>query len=49
MGILRPRTIRGQLMDGLILFEVLVLAILAIVVVKQQYQEFTVNIQIINY
>ena len=40
MGILRPRTIRGQLMGGLILFEVLVLAILAIVVVKQQYQEF---------
>jgi signal transduction histidine kinase len=39
MRILRPRTIRGQLMGGLILFEILVLAILSILVLHEQRQE----------
>jgi len=39
MSILRPRTIRGQLMQGLIVFEVLVLALLAIVLINQQQKE----------
>jgi signal transduction histidine kinase len=36
---LRPRTIRGQLMAGLILFEVLVLAVFSIVLVSEQRKE----------
>lgn len=39
MGLLKPRTIRGQLMSGLILFEVLVLAILSAVVIREQRAE----------
>jgi signal transduction histidine kinase len=39
MGILRPRTIRGQLMGGLILFEILVLAILSALVLHEQRTE----------
>jgi signal transduction histidine kinase len=39
MGFLKPRTIRGQLMRGLILFEVLVLAILSAVVIREQRAE----------
>lgn len=36
MSILRPRTIRGQLMGGLILFELIVLAVFSIVLVREQ-------------
>lgn len=36
---LRPRTIRGQLMSGLILFEVIVLAVLSVVLVREQGDE----------
>ena len=39
MSILRPRTIRGQLMRGLIVFEVLVLAFLSVVLINQQQKE----------
>src|SRR5215475_9833204 len=39
MSILRPRSIRGQLMRGLILFELIVLAFLAVVLAKQQQKE----------
>src|SRR5271156_2648900 len=39
MSILRPRTIRGQLMSGLILFEVIVLAVLSVVLVSEQGDE----------
>jgi signal transduction histidine kinase len=39
MGFLRPRTIRGQLMGGLILFEIMVLAILAALVIHEQRRE----------
>ena len=39
MGFLRPRTIRGQLMGGLILFEILVLAILSGLVIREQRSE----------
>jgi len=39
MSILRPRTIRGQLMSGLIVFEVIVLAILSVVVIREQSAE----------
>lgn len=39
MSILRPRTIRGQLMSGLILFEVIVLAVLSVVLVREQGNE----------
>src|SRR5580658_4540631 len=39
MGILRPRTIRGQLMGGLILFEIIVLAILSALVIHEQREE----------
>jgi signal transduction histidine kinase len=39
MSILRPRSIRGQLMRGLILFELVVLAVLAAVLAKQQQKE----------
>jgi signal transduction histidine kinase len=39
MSILRPRTIRGQLMRGLILVEVLVLAVLSAVLINQQQKE----------
>lgn len=40
MSILRPRTIRGQLMRGLVLFELIVLAFLALVLIEQQQKEF---------
>ena len=36
MSILRPRTIRGQLMQGLVVFEILVLAVLSVVLVREQ-------------
>lgn len=39
MGLLRPRTIRGQLMGGLILFEILVLAVLATLIMREQRRE----------
>jgi signal transduction histidine kinase len=39
MSILRPRTIRGQLMRGLIVFEVIVLALLSVVLINQQQKE----------
>ncbi|HEX3470813.1 MAG TPA: ATP-binding protein [Silvibacterium sp.] len=39
MRILRPRTIRGQLMSGLILFEAMVLAVLSVVLVREQGAE----------
>src|SRR5580658_6018850 len=39
MSMLRPRTIRGQLMSGLILFEVIVLAVLSVVLVREQGDE----------
>jgi signal transduction histidine kinase len=39
MSLLRPRTIRGQLMSGLIIFEILVLAIVSIVLVREQRRE----------
>ena len=39
MAILRPRTIRGQLMGGLILFEIIVLAILSALVIREQREE----------
>jgi signal transduction histidine kinase len=39
MSILRPRTIRGQLMSGLILFEVIVLAVLSAVLIREQRDE----------
>jgi signal transduction histidine kinase len=39
MSILRPRSIRDQLMRGLILFELIVLAFLAVVLAKQQQKE----------
>jgi len=39
MRLLKPRTIRGQLMSGLVLFEVLVLAIVSVVLVREQRKE----------
>lgn len=39
MRLLRPRTIRGQLMSGLILFEVLVLAVVSVLLVREQRKE----------
>lgn len=39
MSILRPRTIRGQLMSGLILFEVIVLAVLSAALIHEQRAE----------
>jgi len=39
MSILRPRTIRGQLMRGLVVFEILVLALLSVVLINQQQKE----------
>jgi len=39
MSILRPRTIRGQLMSGLILFEVIVLAVLSAALIHEQKAE----------
>ncbi len=39
MSMLRPRTIRGQLISGLILFEILVLAVLSAVLVQDQRAE----------
>jgi signal transduction histidine kinase len=39
MSLLKPRTIRGQLMSGLILFEILVLAIVSAVLVREQRRE----------
>ena len=39
MSILRPRTIRGQLMRGMVAFEVLVLAFLSVVLINQQQKE----------
>src|SRR5450755_4554124 len=39
MSLLRPRTIRGQLIAGLILFEVLLVAMLATVMVAVQSRE----------
>jgi PAS domain S-box-containing protein len=36
---LKPRTIRGQLMSGLILFEILVLAIVSVALVREQRSE----------
>ena len=36
---LSPRTIRGQLMTGLIIFEVLVLAIVSVVLIREQRRE----------
>ncbi|MGC2164107.1 MAG: ATP-binding protein [Silvibacterium sp.] len=39
MPLLKPRTIRGQLMSGLILFEILVLAIVSVVLVREQRRE----------
>lgn len=39
MRLLRPRTIRGQLMSGLILFEVIVLAVVSILLVREQRKE----------
>jgi len=39
MSMLRPRTIRGQLISGLILFEILVLAVLSMVLVQDQRAE----------
>ncbi|HZD49663.1 MAG TPA: ATP-binding protein, partial [Silvibacterium sp.] len=39
MSILRPRTIRGQLMAGLILFEVVVLALLSAALIREQREE----------
>jgi signal transduction histidine kinase len=39
MSILRPRTIRGQLMAGLIVFEVVVLAVLSAVLIREQRAE----------
>jgi len=39
MSMLKPRTIRGQLMSGLILFEVIVLAVLSVVLVREQGDE----------
>jgi signal transduction histidine kinase len=39
MPLLRPRTIRGQLMTGLIIFEVLVLAIVSAVLIREQRRE----------
>lgn len=36
---LKPRTIRGQLMSGLILFEILVLAVVSAVLVREQQKE----------
>jgi signal transduction histidine kinase len=39
MPLLKPRTIRGQLMSGLILFEILVLAVVSVVLVREQRRE----------
>jgi len=39
MPLLKPRTIRGQLMSGLILFEILVLAVVSLVLVREQRRE----------
>jgi signal transduction histidine kinase len=39
MRLLKPRTIRGQLMGGLILFEILVLAVVSAVLVREQRKE----------
>jgi signal transduction histidine kinase len=39
MAILRPRTIRGQLISGLILFEVIILTVLSVVLIHEQRDE----------
>lgn len=39
MALLKPRSIRGQLMAGLILFEILVLIIVSVVLVREQRSE----------
>jgi signal transduction histidine kinase len=39
MPLLKPRTIRGQLMSGFILFEILVLAVVSIALVREQRKE----------
>ncbi|HUY82916.1 MAG TPA: ATP-binding protein [Acidobacteriaceae bacterium] len=39
MPLLRPRTIRGQLMTGLIIFEILVLAVVSVVLIREQRRE----------
>jgi signal transduction histidine kinase len=39
MPLLRPRTIRGQLMSGLIFFEILVLAVVSLLLVREQRVE----------
>ena len=39
MPSLKPRTIRGQLMSGLIFFEILVLAVVSLLLVREQRKE----------
>ena len=39
MALLRPRTIRGQLIASLVLFELLVLALFAVFLVREQQKE----------
>ena len=39
MALLRPRTIRGQLIASLVLFELLVLAVFAVFLVREQQNE----------
>src|SRR5215467_5642133 len=39
MALLRPRTIRGQLIASLVLFELLVLAVFAVFLVREQQRE----------
>jgi hypothetical protein len=39
MPLLKPRTIRGQLMSGFILFEILVLAVVSVALVREQRKE----------
>ena len=39
MALLRPRTIRGQLIASLVLFELLVLALFAVFLIREQQKE----------
>ncbi|WP_158749248.1 PAS domain-containing sensor histidine kinase [Acidobacterium sp. S8] len=44
MAFLRPRTIRGQLIAGLALFELLVLAIFAVFLLREQHNELQLRV-----
>ncbi|HVW76697.1 MAG TPA: ATP-binding protein [Alloacidobacterium sp.] len=44
MAFLRPRTIRGQLIASLVLFELLVLAVFAVFLIREQHKELQLRV-----